>query len=492
MKRPDCAKCKHAGFATSRGALRERLPAHQERRECSSTSRSRPGSPETSGGLLGVAILCDMLEFYDYFLIGFVLAFVAGSWKVTYGQSAVILLSSGIGAILGAGFWSWLADRIGRHRVVYRLDHQFFAGDRDSGAHARQWMDFPFCLPILRRSRCRRPLLRDAAAGSGIHALLESAAWSADWSRQPCLWVPGLGAVFGAYLGPSLGWRGLFRAWVCLPAFIVLLVRTWMPESPHWLVRMGRLREARESLAWALQIDPEENSPLPERARETGARSWSELFRYPRSLTVSWIGNLAAQTGIYGLSLWAPTLLVQVLENYAGASGVVDDRLQRQRVCRTRAHSRIFPTRSAAACRAALFGFGAAAFVILAGYLRNAFLGTVSVFWLVLVVAYFFADGGFAIVGPYAAEVWPSRLRASGMGSAYGFGGIGKIIGPLGLALIVGSSNVVKPEASVAKIVPAFIYLGGWYALAGHRVWTVRHGDAKSHDCANRSRAWMN
>jgi putative MFS transporter len=84
-----------------------------------------------------------------------------------------------------------------------------------------------------------------------------------------------------------------------------------------------------------------------------------------------------------------------------------------------------------------------------------------------LIVTYFFADGGFAIVGPYAAEVWPSRLRASGMGASYGFGGVGKIIGPLGLALIFGSTNIVKPEASVDKIVPAFIYLGGWYVVAG-------------------------
>jgi putative MFS transporter len=53
------------------------------------------------------------------------------------------------------------------------------------------------------------------------------------------------------------------------------------------------------------------------------------------------------------------------------------------------------------------------------------------------------------------------------MGAAYGFGGIGKIIGPLGLALIVGSSNIVKPEASADKIVPAFLYLGAWYAVAG-------------------------
>ena len=88
-------------------------------------------------------------------------------------------------------------------------------------------------------------------------------------------------------------------------------------------------------------------------------------------------------------------------------------------------------------------------------------------FWLVLVVTYFFADGGFAIVGPYAAEVWPSRLRASGMGSAYGFGGIGKIIGPLGLGADRRIVEHREAEASVAKIVPAFIYLGGWYALAG-------------------------
>ena len=84
--------------------------------------------------------------------------------------------------------------------------------------------------------------------------------------------------------------------------------------------------------------------------------------------------------------------------------------------------------------------------------------------WLIVQQTFY---GGFAIVGPYAAEVWPAGLRTSGMGSAYGFGGVGKIIGPLGLALIVGSSNVVKPEASVNMLIPAFIYLASWFAMAG-------------------------
>ena len=92
-----------------------------------------------------------------------------------------------------------------------------------------------------------------------------------------------------------------------------------------------------------------------------------------------------------------------------------------------------------------LQGFGSAAMVLSAGLCHDAYIGAVSLFWLLIVAADFFFDGGSAIMGPYAAEVWPSKLRTSGMGSAYGFGGIGKIIGPIGLALIVGSSNIVKP-----------------------------------------------
>src|ERR1700680_3158487 len=67
--------------------------------------------------IVAAAILGDMLEFFDYFLIGFVLAFIIGTWQLTLGPSAIILLSSGIGAILGAAVWGRLADRIGRRAV---------------------------------------------------------------------------------------------------------------------------------------------------------------------------------------------------------------------------------------------------------------------------------------------------------------------------------------------------------------------------------------
>jgi putative MFS transporter len=67
--------------------------------------------------ILTAATIGDALEFFDYFLIGFVLAFLIGPWKLTFGQSAFVLMSSGIGAIIGAYVWGWLADRIGRRMV---------------------------------------------------------------------------------------------------------------------------------------------------------------------------------------------------------------------------------------------------------------------------------------------------------------------------------------------------------------------------------------
>ncbi len=413
------------------------------------------------------AILGDMLDFFDYFLIGLVLAFIVGPWHLTYGQSAIILLSSGIGATIGAYFWGWMADRIGRRKVfiatvlnfslatgvlaltpsggwIYMTFFRLLVGFGVGGLYV---VDLPLVQEFVPSS------MRGMVGGIVTAAIPLGTA---------------LGAVLGAYLAPEIGWRGLFAVGL-VPAAMTLLIRSWVPESPRWLVRMGRHEEARKSLAWALQIDPNDIE-LPTAAAIAVAAPqhtpWRELFSYPRSLAVSWLGNLGMQTGSYGLGLWAPTLFVLLLKvSPARASFLMIWISLGGFVGRI-----AFSFLSEAIGRrgsGALLGFGAAVMVVLAAYLHDAFLGTVSVFWLLLIATSFFGDGGFAVVGPYAAEVWPAGLRASGMGSAYGFGGIGKIIGPLGLALIVGSSNIVKPDASIAMIIPAFLYLGGWYALAG-------------------------
>jgi putative MFS transporter len=59
------------------------------------------------------------------------------------------------------------------------------------------------------------------------------------------------------------------------------------------------------------------------------------------------------------------------------------------------------------------------------------------------------------------------------MGFGYGVGNLGKILGPLGLALIVGSSNYVSPQATIDAIFPALLFLAFWYVLAACAFWLV-------------------
>jgi putative MFS transporter len=54
---------------------------------------------------------------------------------------------------------------------------------------------------------------------------------------------------------------------------LVFMIRYWAPESPRWLIRMGRHEEARKSLAWALMIDPNEIA-LPATLPATEQTRW--------------------------------------------------------------------------------------------------------------------------------------------------------------------------------------------------------------------------
>jgi putative MFS transporter len=52
------------------------------------------------------------------------------------------------------------------------------------------------------------------------------------------------------------------------------------------------------------------------------------------------------------------------------------------------------------------------------------------------------------------------------MGLSYGVGNLGKFIGPLGLSLIMGAGDVIKPAApNLVMLGPAFIYFASWNLL---------------------------
>ena len=62
-------------------------------------------------------LFSTMLDFFDFFLISFALAFFVNDWKLTFGQSGTILFASGVSAIPGGILFGWLGDMIGRRKV---------------------------------------------------------------------------------------------------------------------------------------------------------------------------------------------------------------------------------------------------------------------------------------------------------------------------------------------------------------------------------------
>ena len=59
-----------------------------------------------------------VFDFFDFVIVGYLLAAVAPEWHLTYGQSAVILYGGGIGAMVGAVLFGAFADAWGRKKQV--------------------------------------------------------------------------------------------------------------------------------------------------------------------------------------------------------------------------------------------------------------------------------------------------------------------------------------------------------------------------------------
>jgi MFS transporter, putative metabolite:H+ symporter len=414
------------------------------------------------------ATLGDMLDFFDFLLIGFVLAYIVKDWHLTYGQSGLILLASGIIAPFGSMFYGWLADKIGRRKVMMlTVLNVSIATGAMAVTPEGAWLYLVFWRFLV---------------GFGTTGL-----YSVDITLMQEFvpsskrgWITGLtttmlpagflmGALLGAFAAPYIGWRGMFAIGL-LPALLTLYIRAWVPESPYWLLRRGRPAEARQSLAWALQMDPSQIQ-LPTSLPEPEKTRWLELFRYPRSIIVGCLTGLT-QTGGVALALWQVTLFVMVLKITPPEASKLVIWISLVAIAGRFFCSWISDAwgRRASGVVSCLAG---ALFMSLAGYLHNVFIGGLSMFFLMILIQSFFGSGNYSIVGPYMGELWPARLRGSGMGLVYGVGNLGKFIGPAGLALIAGSSNFVSPKATLDALVPGFNYFAFWYVLGALAFWWI-------------------
>src|SRR5271166_5377052 len=125
--------------------------------------------------IISAAILGDMLDFFDFFLIGYVLVFIVTQWKLTFIESGVILLAAGVMAATPDQYgWLFLA--------FFRM----LVGVGQAGMVA---VDLPLVQEFVPSSK------RGFVGGIVTSTISVGGA---------------LGAAAGAYLGPTIGWRGLF------------------------------------------------------------------------------------------------------------------------------------------------------------------------------------------------------------------------------------------------------------------------------------------
>jgi MFS transporter, putative metabolite:H+ symporter len=266
-----------------------------------------------------------------------------------------------------------------------------------------------------------------------------------------------LATFTSAILLHAFGWRGV--AMTGFGAITVgILVWAFVPESARWLAAKGRFAEARDGVARALG-QPRDTLPLPTiRPLVQPRASLAELYHNPGlfwQTLIIWGGSASA---VYGYILWGPTIIAMALQvdpaqaaKYfliISASGVTGKILV----------SFIAPVMGRRTL-GVTFGLLAAVGLTLAGYFNGLLVGGFPLFVILTAASAFFAEGGFSNLAPYTVEQYGVALgsRSSGLGQAAN--GVGKILGPLALALLAGSDNIIAPKATAEAVFPAFLFL---------------------------------
>ncbi|WP_158672072.1 MFS transporter, partial [Bradyrhizobium guangdongense] len=185
---------------------------------------------------------------------------------------------------------------------------------------------------------------------------------------------------------------------------------------------------------------------------------FSELLAEPRRFWLTVIVWFGASTANYGVFLWGPTIVALLtgvspveaahLFVIVSLTGMVG-----------RAIFSVLPQWIGRRRCGAIMGYGIAVSLGAAGVFFDRTLFGYPAFVVLLIPAALFFDGGFSNIAPYSAEIFPVRLSARGVGLAQAANGVGKIAGPLCLALIAGTSNLITPKATIDAVTPAFLFL---------------------------------
>ncbi|HSB37951.1 MAG TPA: MFS transporter [Gaiellaceae bacterium] len=362
----------------------------------------------------------------EILLVGFVAPIFAGLWNLDGRMQGLVNSAALAGSLCGSLVLGRAADRIGR-RAIFQYSILWYAVF--TAVTALAWG--PWSVMAFR-----------FLAGLGLGGMLvvdpsmlteylppqkrgRLLVFLDFWWPVGLLLATGLSYLF---LGPSFdrfgawSWRYLFLA-AAFPAFLAFVVRRTLPESPYFLARQGRSREAATVLTEITghEVEPTEFA-APEEERPSSVRElFAERLR-GRAVTTALIW-IALNISYYGLFLWLPFVLQAEKDFSVNVYLLLTLSALSQ-----------FPGYGAAIWLVERVGRKPtlAAFLILGGVSAYAFAAADSqgVYVTALFFVGFFNLGAWGAVYPYTSETFPTRLRSSAFGLMEGVGKAAAIAGP--------------------------------------------------------------
>ncbi|MDO5066163.1 MAG: MFS transporter [Propionibacteriaceae bacterium] len=407
--------------------------------------------------LISLVIVANISEFFDMFLIGFVVSLLTKPWNLTGFEAAWILGASGAGTVLGAILWGALADRIGRRASFFWCVVLFTVFTAVTLlTPERGWI----MLAVLR-----------VIVGAGVGGLnIISIPYVQEFvpaKRRGLLaglasvFIP-VGLLLGAqaqlWLGDAIGWRGLI-ALGAIPILLLLWLRV-VPESPRFLQSQGRFDEAREAYAWALEMPVDQIGELPP-VEETKKSSFGVIFsKYPKELAIITLGSFSFILGSFTVQSWGQTLLKDGFGFSVAMVGTLFTIVSLADVV-GRLGSAWLADRIGRRLVMFLFGMVGAVGCVIAATTDNGW-----VFFIGILIAMTFGDGAFGILNAFGAEQFPNEARSTGLGLGYGIGATAKIIGPFLMGALIGG-DAIKQNVTRDAVPPAFFLFAALLVIGG-------------------------
>jgi AAHS family 4-hydroxybenzoate transporter-like MFS transporter len=365
------------------------------------------------------------LDGFDTTAIGYVAPSLAKEWHIGKEALGPVFSAGLFGLMIGALLFGPLADRIGRKKIIILSTLAF-----GIGTLATFFVNDVGTLFTIR-------LLTGLGLGGAMpNTVALTSEFSPRRRRATMVMLMFVGFAIGAALGgllaaaiiPYFGWRSVFIVGGIAPLILAPILVFRLPESVRYLALSGHA-EARVAELLA-SINPKVVFPAGTRfvvnEPELKGIPIQHLFTEQRTLStlLLWVVFFMSLLEIYFMANWLPTVLNDLGASISTAAAI-GAMFQVGGILGTFALGTVIDR---FAFRALALVYFVAAFAV--GAIGQ--LGNSPVFvTLAIFVSGFCIVGGQNSSNALAAGLYPTSVRATGVGWALGIGRIGSIVGPL-------------------------------------------------------------